>query len=134
MTRFTEPAEDLSRRAKDYIDLRLDDIKLRTAKSLSMTASKLVAFFIIISVGTSLALALSFGLILLIGELIGSYAWSLIGELIGSYAWSAFGVSVLLAIGLWILIRRRDRLFKDTFVPLFVNLFFNNDDDEQEEQ
>ena len=122
MTRFTEPAEDLSRRAKDYIDLRLDDIKLRTAKGLSITASKLVAFFIIISVGTSLALALSFGLILLIGELIGSYAWS------------AFGVSVLLAIGLWILIRRRDRLFKDSFVPLFINLFFNNDDDEQEEQ
>ena len=121
MSQFTEPAEDLSRRAKEYIDLRLDDIKLRAAKGLSITASKLVAFFIISSVGTSLILALSFGLILLIGELIGSYAWS------------AFGVSVLLAIGLWILIRRRDRLFKDTFVPLFINLFFNGDDDEQEE-
>ena len=121
MTRFTEPAEDLSRKAKDYIDLRLDDVKLRTAKGLSITASKLVAFFVIIGVGTSLILALSFGLILLIGELIGSYAWS------------AFAVSVLLALGLWILIRRRDRLFKDTFVPLFVNLLFNDDDDEQEE-
>ena len=122
MTHFTEPAENLSRKAKDYIDLRLDDIKLRTAKGLSVTASKLVAFFLIAGVGTSLILALSFGLILLIGELIGSYAWS------------AFAVSVLLALGLWILIRRRDRLFKDTFVPLFINLFFNNDDDEQEEQ
>jgi len=120
MTHFTEPAENLSRKAKDYIDLRLDDIKLRTAKGLSVTASKLVAFFLIAGVGTSLILALSFGLILLIGEIIGSYAWS------------AFGVSVLLAIGLWILIRRRARLFKDTFVPLFVNLLFN-DDDEQEE-
>ncbi len=121
MTHFTEPAENLSRKAKDYIDLRLDDIKLRTAKGLSVTASKLVAFFLIAGVGTSLILALSFGLILLIGEFIGSYAWS------------AFGVSVLLALGLWILIRRRDRLFKDTFVPLFVNLLFNDDDDEQEE-
>ena len=122
MTHFTEPAENLSRKAKDYIDLRLDDIKLRTAKGLSVTASKLVAFFLIAGVGTSLILALSFGLILLIGELIGSYAWS------------AFGVSILLALGLWILIRRRDRLFKDTFVPLFVNLLFNDDDDEQEEE
>ena len=121
MTRFTEPAEDLSRKAKEYIDLRLADVKLRTARGLSITASKLVAFFLIIGVGTSLILALSFGLILLIGELIGSYAWS------------AFGVSVLLALGLWILIRRRDHLFKDTFVPLFINLFFNDDDDEQEE-
>ena len=120
MTRFTEPAEDLSRRAKDYIDLRLDDVKLRAAKGLSITASKLVAFFLIIGVGTSLILALSFGLILLLGELIGSYAWS------------ALGVSPLRPVGLWILIRRRDHLFKDTFVPLFINLFFNDDDDEQE--
>ena len=121
MTRFTEPAEDLSRKAKDYIDLRLDDIKLRTAKGLSITASKLVVFFLIIGVGSSLVLALSFGLILLIGELIGSYAWS------------SFGVAVLLGLSLWILIRRRDHLFKDTFVPLFINLLFNDDDDEQEE-
>ena len=121
MTRFTEPAEDLSRKAKDYIDLRLDDVKLRTARGLSITASKLVAFFVIIGVGTSLILALSFGLILLIGELIGSYAWS------------AFGVAVLLALVRWILTSRRDHFFKDTFVPLFINLVFNDDDDEQEE-
>ena len=122
MTHFTEPAENLSRKAKDYIDLRLDDIKLRTAKGLSVTASKLVAFFLIAGVGTSLILALSFGLILLIGELIGSYAWA------------AIGVAVLLGIVLGILILRRDHLFKDTFVPLFINLFFNDDDDDEKQE
>ena len=122
MTPFTQPAEDLSRKAKEYIDLRLDDVKLRTAKGLSITASKLVAFFLIIGVATSLLLALSFGLILLIGELTGSYAWS------------AIGVAVLEGIGLWILIARRDHLFKDTFVPLFINLFFNDDDDDENEE
>jgi hypothetical protein len=122
MTPFTQPAEDLSRKAKEYIDLRLDDVKLRTAKGLSITASKLVAFFLIIGVATSLLLALSFGLILLIGELVGSYAWS------------AIGVAVLEGIGLWILIARRDHLFKDTFVPLFINLFFNDDDDHDKEE
>ena len=120
MTPFTQPAEELSRKAKEYIDLRLDDAKLRTAKGLSITASKLVGFFLIISLGTSVLLALSFGLILLIGELFGSYAWS------------AIGVAALEGIGLWILIRRRNHLFKDTFVPLFINLFFNDDDDENE--
>ena len=122
MTPFTQPAEDLSRKAKEYIDLRLDDVKLRTAKGLSITASKLVAFFLIIGVATSLLLALSFGLILLIGELIGSYAWS------------AIGVAVLEGLGLWFLIARRDHLFKDTFVPLFINLFFNDDDDDESEE
>ena len=116
MSNFSKPAEDLSREAREYIDLQLENIKLRTAKGLSVTASKLVGFILIIGLASSVVLALSFGLILLIGELIGSYAWS------------SIGVAVLLGIGLWILIRKRDSLFKDTFVPLFINLFFNDDD------
>lgn len=118
MSNFSKPAEDLSREARDYIDLRLEDMKLRTARGLSVASSKLVGFILILSVATSLILALSFGLIMLIGELIGSYAWA------------ALGVAVLLGVGLWILIRKRDLLFKDTFVPLFLNLFFNDDDDD----
>ena len=118
MSNFSKPAEDLSREAKEYIDLRLEDVKLRTAKGLSVTASKLVGLFLILGVGISLALVLSFGLILLVGELVGSYAWA------------AIGVAVLLGIALWFLISKRNTLFKDTFVPLFVKLFFNDDDDD----
>lgn len=117
MSNFSRPAEDLSREAKEYVDLRLDEVKLRTAKGLSVTASKLVGLFLILGVGISLLLVLSFGLILLLGELVGSYAWS------------AIGVAVLEGVALWILIRKRDDLFKDTFVPLFVKLFFSDDDD-----
>lgn len=117
MSNFSRPAEDLSREAKEYVDLRLDEVKLRTAKGLSVTASKLVGLFLILGVGISLLLVLSFGLILLLGELVGSYAWS------------AIGVAVLEGFALWILIRKRNDLFKDTFVPLFVKLFFSDDDD-----
>ena len=117
MSNFSRPAEDLSREAKEYVDLRLDEVKLRTAKGLSVTASKLVGLFLILGVGISLLLVLSFGLILLLGELVGSYAWS------------AIGVAVLEGIALWILIRKRNDLFQDTFVPLFVKLFFSDDDD-----
>ncbi len=118
MTPFTQPAEDLSRQAREYIDLRLDDVKLRTAKGLSVAASRLVGLFLILGVGIGLMLVLSFGLILLVGELTGSYALS------------ALGVALLQGIALWILIRRRNDLFRDTFVPLFVQLFFNDDEDE----
>ena len=51
MSNFSRPAEDLSREAKEYIDLRLEDVKLRTAKGLSVTASKLVGLFLILGVG-----------------------------------------------------------------------------------
>ena len=117
MSNFSKPAEDLSREAKEYIDLQLENVKLRTAKGLSVAASKLVGLFLILGVGISLMLVLSFGLILLVGELVGSYAWA------------AIGVAVLLGIALWILISKRNTLFRDTFVPLFINLFFNDDDD-----
>ena len=117
MSQFSRPAEDLSREAQEYIDLRLEDVKLRTVKGLSVTASKLVGMILLLGIAINLVLVLSFGVILLVGELIGSYAWA------------ALGVAALLAIGLWILVRKRDTLFKDTFVPLFVKLFFSDDDD-----
>ena len=117
MSQFSRPAEELSREAKEYVDLRLEDVKLRTVKGLSLTASKLVGMILLLGVAINLALVLSFGIILLVGELIGSYALA------------ALGVAVLLGIVLWILVRKRDTLFKDTFVPLFVKLFFSDDDE-----
>ena len=118
MSNFSQPAEELSRKAQEYIDLRLDDVKLRAVKGLSITASKLVGMILLLGLVINLVLVLSFGVILLVGELIGSYAWA------------ALGVAVLLGIGLWILIRKRDSLFRDTFVPLFVKLFFSDDDED----
>ena len=117
MSNFSRPAEDLSREAQEYLDLRLDDVKLRTAKGLSVSASRLVGIILLLGMATNLVLVLSFGIILLVGELVGSYAWA------------ALGVAAVLGVVLWILVRKRDTLFKDTFVPLFVKLFFSDNDD-----
>ena len=119
MSQFTRPAEDLSQKAREYVDLRIDEVKLVAAKGLSVSLSKLVGLILILGLATNLVLVLAFGLILLLGELIHSYAWA------------ALSVAVLLAIALRILLRKRNRLFKNTFVPLFINLFFAEDDDNE---
>lgn len=117
MNSLTQPAEDLTRKAKEYVDLRLDEAKLSAVKGLSVSVSKLVGMVLILGIATVLLLVLSFGIILLVGELIGSYAWA------------ALGVAVLLGIALWIVIRKRETLFRDTFVPLFAKIFFSEDDE-----
>jgi uncharacterized membrane protein len=120
MSHFTQPAEDLSRKAREYVDLRVDEVKLSAAKGLSVSLSKLSGMILILGLATVFVLVLSFGLIILVGELIGSYAWA------------ALGTAALLGVALWILIRKREILFRDTFVPLFVGLFFNQDDETKE--
>ena len=118
MSDFTRPAEELSAQARQYVDLRLDDLKLRTARGLSMTLTKLVGLFLMLGVLTALVLVLSFACVLLLGELFGSYAGA------------AFVVAGVLLVGFVLLYVFRNRLFKDAFVPLFVKLFFPASDDE----
>jgi len=115
MGEFTRPLEDLGKEASEYIDLRLDDLKLRTAKGLSMTLSKLLYMLLILFVVSIVLTAVAIGGVMLLGELIGSYAG-------GAAIVAAF---FLLILGVLIMLRKR--LFRDTFVPLFVKMFFDDD-------
>ena len=115
MGEFTRPLEDLGKEASEYIDLRLDDLKLRTSKGLSMTLSKLLYMLLILFVVSIILTAVAIGGVMLLGELIGSYAG-------GAAIVAAF---FLLILGVLIMLRKR--LFRDTFVPLFVKMFFDDD-------
>ena len=115
MGEFTRPIEDLGKEASEYIDLRLDDLKLRTAKGLSMTLSKLLYMLLILFVVSIILTAVAIGGVMLLGELIGSYAG-------GAAIVAAF---FLLILGVLLLLRKK--LFRDTFVPLFVKMFFDDD-------
>ena len=112
MSDFSKPAEDLLQAAKEYADLRIDDLKLRTAKGLTVAVSKLLGLILILGDVLALLLLLSFGLVLLVGE------W------IGSYGLAALMVAGVVAIVLLVLLKVRDKLFQGTFVSLFVKLFF----------
>lgn len=118
MIRLTKTMEDFSKNSSDYIDLKVTDVKLRTVKGLSLTLSRLLWMLLATSVVSVILIAAGFALILVLGDLLGSYA---LGAVIVAVVF--LGLLALLFVG-------RDKLFRDTFVPLFVKIFFGSDNEE----
>ena len=114
MSEFTRPVEDLGQKTTEYIDLRVDELKLKTAKGLSLTLSKLLYMLLVLFVVS----------IIMISIAVGGVMW--IGELVGSYAGGAAIVAAFFLLVLGVLVLLRKRLFRDTFVPLFIDLFFED--------
>ena len=73
MSEFTKPVEDLGRNTADYVEARIDDLKLRTAKGLSLTLGKLLYMLLVLFIVSVILTALAVGGVMWIGELIGSY-------------------------------------------------------------
>ena len=74
MSEFTKPIEDLGKNTADYVEARIDDLKLRTAKGLSLTLGKLLYMLLVLFIVSVILTALAIGGVMWIGELIGSYA------------------------------------------------------------
>lgn len=115
MSEFTKPVEDLGKNASDYLEARIDDLKLRTVKGLSLTLGKLLYMLLVLFLVSVILTALA----------IGGVMW--IGELIGSYAAGAMIVAATFAVILAVIILLRKRLFRDTFIPMFIKIFFDED-------
>lgn len=115
MSEFSRPAEELGAEVKEYLDLKADEQKLKSAKGLSVGVSRLLALILILGVVTTLLLVLSLGVVLVIGDLLGSYGGA------------AFIVAGVLAVILAVLILARKRLFRNSMVSTFVQLFFPED-------
>ena len=114
MSDFTRPVEDLGQKTTEYIDLRVDELKLKTAKGLSLTLSKLLYMLLVLFVVS----------IIMISIAVGGVMW--IGEMVGSYAGGAAIVAAFFLLVLGVLVLLRKRLFRNTFVPLFIDLFFED--------
>ena len=120
MSEFSRPVEKLSQSAREYVDLRVDDLKLRTAKGLSISLNHLLSMILVLFCAMIVLLALAFPCILLLGQVIGSYALG------------AFIVAALFAVLTWGVFRLRGKLFLDGFVRMFVGLFFEEEEDSDE--
>lgn len=113
---FSKPAEDLGKSAAEYVDLKIDEIKLRTAEGLSVTLNRVLLAFLFLSLGGIMMTALAFGSVLLIGDIIGSYS---------AGAFIVAGVFLLIILGLWLI---RKKIFLNGLVRLFITLFFSENE------
>lgn len=119
MSEFLEPLSDLSQTAKEYIDLRVDEVKLKTAKGLSVSIGRILSYMVLLLVAANLLLVLSFAAVLFLGDALKSYGLA------------ALIVSAVLAVILFVLFLLRNKLFSGGFVKLFVKLFFPVQDETQ---
>lgn len=116
---FTKSAENLAASTAEYVNLKIDEVKLRTAKGLSVALNKLLLSIVFLTLAGIVMMALSFGSVLLLGDLIGSYA-------AGAFIVAAFFLLVMAV--LWLL---RGKLFLGGLVRMFVSLFFDEEGGEQ---
>ena len=119
---FRKPAEDLAGSTADYINLKIDEVKLRTAKGLSLTLNRLFLALLFFHLGSIVLTALGFGAILLIGDLVGSYS---------AGAFIVAGAFLLVIALLWAF---RGRLFLNGPIRLFIGIFFSDNDNSDEIQ
>lgn len=95
-----------------YMDLRIDEIKLKAVDGLSVGVSSVLALMTIIAAGAIASVAIAFGFVVLLGDLIGSRA---------AASFIVGGIFLVLFVVLIIL---RKRLFRDLFVKLFISIFY----------
>lgn len=112
MSEFTRPAEDILKDAREYVDLKADGLKLQVARGLTLSVSKILSLILILGILSAFVMVLSLAFVLLLGEWIGSYAGA---------AFIVAGVHLVVLVVLFIC---KDRLFRGSFVRLFMNIFF----------
>ncbi|MFA7033994.1 MAG: phage holin family protein [Bacteroidales bacterium] len=117
---FTQPVSDIGDSAKEYVNIKIDEFKLKTTKQLSSAVNIIFAWILIAFVAIFTLSFLAVALGLWVGELLSSqvYGFLIVG-----------GVFLLVTI---VLIICRKKLFINAMVRTFVKILFKNDEDEED--
>lgn len=107
---------ELAGEARDYADLRLDEFKLKATRGLSTALGQTLAYLLIIAVLVIVLGLLSFALLQWLNALVGS-------------PWGTLIVAGVFLIALGILLLNRHKLFKDLFVKLFIDIFYDSEEE-----
>ena len=106
--------EDIQQTIKDYVNLRVDEYKLKGVENFSILSNKVLVILIATMLGAVILQLLGFAVAFMIGEITGSTALG-------------FGfTAMVLAIALLIIYVKRETLFLNRMVRMYVKMFFSN--------
>lgn len=100
---------------EELLRMKTDELKLKTTRNLSIAFSRFFSLFVIMIMLMLSLLAFAFGGVLLLGDIIGSYAAG------------AFIVGGIFLVALIVLLCLRKKLFLNSFVRLFIKMFYGED-------
>lgn len=106
--------EGLFASLKEYVNMKLDSFTLKAVEDISIVSGKVILILIFTMLGVVILQLLGFALAYFIGEQLGSNA---LGFLI---------VGGVFVIALLVVFLMRKKLFTNSIVKLFINMFFNN--------
>ena len=109
------PKERSGQEIRKYQDLRVNDLKLRAVYGLSVGVGRVLSLMVILMLAAIVLAAFAFGTVLLLGDLIGS--WAAAAFIIGG----VFLIALIAVLMVW------KKLFVDIFVKLFIGIFYENE-------
>ena len=115
----TDKIIDITESAKDYLDMRINAIKIQVIEHLSIITAKIV-FYILLFVLFSIALFF-----------IGSTFSLWMGELLGSEAAGALITASIFLTACLIIFFMRKKLFVNSMIGMFSKMFFEQRDEEK---
>jgi hypothetical protein len=100
---------------RNYLDLRLNELRLKAIDGLSVGVSRVLSMMLVVMLGAIALAAFAFGIVILLGELLGSWAGA------------AFIIGVLFLLVMVLMLLLWKRLFVNIFVKLFISIFYENE-------
>ncbi|MCR4859164.1 MAG: hypothetical protein K5910_00705 [Bacteroidales bacterium] len=111
--------DGLVQEARRYVDLRVDEFKLKSTRALSTALGQTLAYLLIIAVLVIVLGLLAFALLQFLNGLLGA-------------PWGTLIVAGVFLIALGVLWLCRERLFRDLFVKLFIDVFYDTEHDDDQ--
>lgn len=102
--------------SQEYLNLAVDEAKLKITRGLSTALSQVLAYLVIIFTLSLVVGLLSLALLQWINGLLGA-------------PWGTLIVAAVFVLALAVLWVNRQKMFRDLFVQLFIDVFYDNDDE-----